>query len=184
MKNTFLIRKQNEKGETALTEVSASEWFSLIEKNRRLPKQQQRYFIADCIDDGHGIDRIFIEVSREEHHKWNSSHTISERNRKLGNSFFHLSFDDFLAGSEELRIADVLADTSCMEDAVLSRMQMAKLQNALRLWKPWAMDFYRAYLAGKKRKCTAGIARKYGVSLQTARSYKRQFENFVKNFLI
>ncbi|MCH5273426.1 MAG: hypothetical protein J1E35_07110 [Lachnospiraceae bacterium] len=184
MKNTFLVKKQNEKGETVLTEVSASEWFALIEENRSLPKQQQRYFIADCIEDSHEIDRIFIEVSREEHHKWNSSHTISERNRKLGNSFLHLSLDDFLAGSEELRVADVLADTSCTEGAVLSQMRMTELQNALRLWKPWAMDFYYAYLAGKKRKCTGKIAEKYGVSLQTARSYKRQFENFVKNFLI
>lgn len=184
MKNTFLVRKQKDNGEIVLTEVSAAEWFSILAETRRLPKEEHRYFIADCIEDGDEVDRMFIEVSREEHHRWNSRHTVSERNRKYGKDFVHLSFDDFLAGSNEIYIAETLADAHCIEEDVVSQMRMTELESALRLWKPWAIDLYEAYLAGRKTKCTAEIAQKYGVSLQTARSYKRQFENFVKKFLI
>ena len=184
MKNTFLVRKQDANGEIVLTEVSAAEWFSILSETRKLPKEQHRYFIADCIEDGDEMDRMFIEVSREEHHRWNSKHTVSERNRKYGKDFLFLSLDDFLAGSDEIYIAETLADAHCVEEDVASQIRMEELECALRLWKPWAMDLYDAYLAGRKTKCTAEIAQKYGVSLQTARSYKRQFEAFVKNFLI
>ena len=176
MKNTFLVRKQNDNGEIVLTEVSAAEWFSILAETRKLPKEQHRYFIADCIEDGDEMDRMFIEVSREEHHRWNSKHTVSERNRKYGKEFIHLSLDDFLART--------LVDTHCVEDDVASQILIMELKCALRLWKPWAMDLYDAYLAGRRKKCTAEIAQKYGVSPQTARSYKRQFEAFVINFLI
>lgn len=184
MKNTFLIRKQNENGEIVLAEVSASEWFNILAENRKLPKEHRRYFIADCIEDGDEVDRMFIEVDREEHHRWNSRHTASERNRKHGKDFVHLSLDDFLAGTNQIYIADILTDSHCIEEDVTSQIRMTELENALRLWKPWAIDLYEAYLAGRKTKCTAEIAQKYGVSLQTARSYKRQFETFVKEFLV
>ena len=38
------------------------------------------------------------------------------------------------------------------------------------------------YIAGEKTSCTKAIAMKYEVSEQTARKYKRQFEDFVKKY--
>ena len=59
---------------------------------------------------------------------------------------------------------------------------MDELKKQLFAWKPWAVDLLAYYLAGKKKSCTAAMAKKYGVSEQVIRKYKRQFEKFVKNF--
>ena len=59
---------------------------------------------------------------------------------------------------------------------------LPKLKKQLFAWKPWAADLLAYYLAGKKKSCTAAMAKKYGVSEQVIRKYKRQFEKFVKNF--
>lgn len=69
-----------------------------------------------------------------------------------------------------------------MEAAVISEMIMDELEKQLFAWKPWAADLLAYYLAGKKKSCTAAMAKKYGVSEQVIRKYKRQFEKFVKNF--
>ena len=60
---------------------------------------------------------------------------------------------------------------------------MEELKEALAAWRPWAADLLELYLNGEKRACTEALSRKYGVSPQVIRKYKRQFEDFVKNFL-
>ena len=170
MKNTFLVRKQNDTGEIVLTEVSAAEWFDILAENRKLPKEQRRYFIADCIEEGNEVDRMFMEVSREKHHQWNSKHTVSERNRKYGKEFIHLSLDDLYSGLDKISTAAAIANPYCTEEDFTSQIRMKELEYALRLWQPWAMDFYEAYLAGRKRKCAAEIAKKYSVSVRMART--------------
>ena len=183
MKNTFLVNKVNESGKTVLSEVTAAEWGAILADNRQCPKDQRRYFIVDCIGEGHDMDRMFIEVSKEEHHRWNSRHTVSERNRKYGNKYSYISLDKMLLNADEIRVEDTLADPRCMEDDIIAKMRVAELEEALRAWKPWAMDLYYAYLTGRKKNCTADIAQKYCVSCRTVRTYRAQFENFVKEYL-
>lgn len=183
MKNTFLVNKVNESGKTVLSEVTAAEWADILADNRRRPKDQRRYFIADCIGEGEDMDRMFIEVSREEHHRWNSRHTVSERNRKYGNQYTCISLDTMLLHTDELHVGDTLADPICIEDEIVAKMQIAELEDALRAWKPWAMDLYKAYLSGRKKSCTEDIAKKYCVSCRTVRTYRNQFEKFVKEYL-
>ena len=57
-----------------------------------------------------------------------------------------------------------------------------ELKKTLADWKPWANDMLEMYLNGQKRACTDILARKYGVSSQIIRKYKRQFEKFIKIF--
>ncbi len=73
------------------------------------------------------------------------------------------------------------ADTQ-VESTACDIVLMEELQKALASWRPRANDLLEMYLNGQKRACTEIIARKYGVSPQVARKYKRQFEEFIKNF--
>lgn len=179
MKNTYLVKQGN-----CLIEVSGSEWIEIIKQNRRQPVENRRFFIADCIEDGKEIDRMFIEVSCEEHRKWNREHTAAERNRAASKNAIQLSLEDFVPGSKDISLSECVADPCNLEENIISEIKMNELQEALRIWKPWALDCFHAYMSGEKCRCVAIIAEKYGVSKQTARSYKRKFEEFVKNFLI
>jgi len=53
----------------------------------------------------------------------------------------------------------------------------------LEAWNPWAVDFLDYYLKGKKTSSTAFVANKYNVSQRMARNYKKQFEDFVQNYV-
>ncbi len=76
MKNTYLVKKQNDNGMFVLEEVSGTQWIEIVKRNKSLPKEQKRYFISDCIEESDGIDRMYIEVSYEEYKKWNVKNTI------------------------------------------------------------------------------------------------------------
>lgn len=72
MKTTFLVRKNKDDAKSGLVRVSAAEWTKILKENKNLSAEQKRYFIINCIDD----DRMYIEVSLEEHREWNIRHTI------------------------------------------------------------------------------------------------------------
>ena len=84
--------------------------------------------------------------------------------------------------TDDITLLECLRSAEDMEAAVISEMIMDELEKQLFAWKPWAVDLLAYYLAGKKKSCTAAMAKKYGVSEQVIRKYKRQFEKFVKNF--
>lgn len=127
---------------------------------------------------------MVIEASAEEYRAWNREHMAAERNRAMGKEFQHLSLDAKLFCADEAEsLLDVLALADSLEDQVCERLLIENLREALASWRPWANDLLNLYLQGKKKSCTAVFAAKYGVSLQTVRKYKRQFENFVKKFM-
>ena len=84
--------------------------------------------------------------------------------------------------TDDITLLECLCSAEDMEAAVISEMIMDELKKQLFAWKPWAVDLLAYYLAEKKKSCTAAMAKKYGVSEQVIRKYKRQFEKFVKNF--
>ena len=178
MKNTYLINKPQKDGKAALCAVTAAEWLAAVNANRYLPTEHRRYFIAD----GKVIDRMIIEVSYAEYKKWNSRHSITERSRKAGKEYQFLSLNAVLNETNDITLLECLRSAEDMEAAVISEMIMDELKKQLFAWKPWAADLLAYYLAGKKKSCTAAMAKKYGVSEQVIRKYKRQFEKFVKNF--
>ena len=60
-------------------------------------------------------------------------------------------------------------------EAIVSRKELED-------WRPWGVFLLELYLAGEHRSCVPMLVRRYKVSPQTARKYKRQFENFLKKF--
>lgn len=183
MKNTYLINKLQNDGRAALCTATAEEWLAVVNANRNLPTKQRRYFISDCIEDGREIDRMIIEVSYDEYRRWNSRHTITERSRKAGKQYQHLSLDTALSETDEIALLECMSGTESPEAEVIDEILMDELKKQLSAWKPWAADMLEHYLAGRKKSCSADMAKKYGVSEQVIRKYKRQFEEFIRKFL-
>ena len=183
MKNTYLVKKQNDNGMFVLEEVSGTQWIEIVKRNKSLPKEQKRYFISDCIEESDGIDRMYIEVSYEEYKKWNVKNTISLKNREYKKKFTIVSFEEILFKNKDLLNKDSLTDKADVENEAIANINNKELIKALSEWQPWALDIYNAYISGRKTTCTREIANKYKVSLQTASSYKRKFKRFLKKFL-
>ena len=182
MKNTYLLQKLREDGTSELVEATAAEWKKAITMNRHLPSEMRKHFIVDCIEDGNDIDRMVIEVSYEKFKEWNSKHTISERNRKLEKEFSFISLSKEIYSEDGCSLLDYLASEDNPEKKVIDALMKNELCSQLSAWRPWAMDVLNLYLNDDKSKCTSFLAEKYKVSEQTARKYKRQFEEFIKKF--
>lgn len=183
MKCTYLIRKYKHNGGLCLVEVSGDTWKKIIARNKSLPKEEKRYFITDRIMEADGEDRMYIEVSLEEYQEWNSKNTVAIRKRKYESCFTTISLDDELSDQEDLDHEDILADEYDLESEVIDSILISELRKALKDWPPWATEILDSYLSGRKKECTSEIAQKYDVSEQTARSYKKKVENFLKYFL-
>ena len=113
LKTTFLVRKIKDDAKSGLVRVSAAEWTKILKENKNLPTEQKRYFIIDCIDD----DRMYIEVSLEEHRDWNIRHTISERNRKFGEKFSFCSLEQDIIDHEGImNVMTLGADTDFLAE--------------------------------------------------------------------
>ncbi len=183
MKITYLVYKKQDDGNTCLTIVSHEEWGAVVDANAGLPKEQQRYFIRDYIFDGDTEDCIVMEVSRAYYLNWINQHMKDKRKREHKANLRILSLDaPIVAGNPIISLGHIIPSGQQMEDDICSRDIMETLKMALSIWRPWAKDLLEYYLNGEQRTCTHKIAITYGVSLQTARKYKRQFEEFIKNF--
>lgn len=183
MKITFLINQAQPDGSMCLCVATHEEWLAVVNANKLLPLEEQRYFIRDCIEDCGELDWMIMEVPRSDYLKWHREHIATERNRSLGQQYELLSADTFLpSGDNVIRSEDVLTSREQVEDAVCDEMFIAELRKKLVAWKPWGSELLDMYLQGKKKSCTKIIAKKYGVSLQMARKYKRQLEEFIKIF--
>lgn len=184
MKITYLLNKQQPDGTLCLAVSTVAEWQAVLRENRKLPNNQRRYFILDYIPDGGELDCMVIETSAEEYRTWNREHMAAERNRAIGKRFQHISLNANPLGTDGAeRIQDAVVATEQAEEAIFDQLLMENLRARLSAWKPWANDLLELYLQGQKKTCTKMLAAKYGVSPQTARKYKRQFENFIKKFL-
>lgn len=184
MKTTYLANQAQPDGCTALTVISSAEWVSIVKKNKQLPSEQQRHFIIDYIVDGTEIDRMVIEAPAEMYYTWLREHVAAQRNRRRGKEYRLLSIDAVIQQEDDtVLIGESIASDIQVEATACDRLLMENLREALRSWKPWANDILDRYLKGEKRSCTSALAKKYGVSQQVIRKYKRQFEEFIKNFL-
>lgn len=184
MKTTYLVNQEQPDGSVCLTVVSSTVWRTIVERNKQFPLDQQRYFIIDYIDDGTELDRMVIEVQRKDYLVWLREHNASMRNRRWGEKYQHLSLDVFILTAEGVvSFGDTIRADDQTDETVLNQLLLADLRQKLSAWKPWANDLLDAYLQGDRRTCTDALALKYEVSPQAIRKYKRQFENFIKNFL-
>ena len=183
MKITYLINKPQANGSMGLTAADRSEWQEIVNANKQLPLERQRFFIRDCIADGVELDWMIIETTREEYLAWHKEHEGSARNRALGQQFKHLSTDVVVStGDGVALLVDTVPSVDCVEDDCFNQMLMENLREMLAAWKPWANDLLDMYLQGQKRTCSKALAEKFGISERMIRKYKIQFENFIKNF--
>ena len=158
-KNTYLVRAISSENEPRLEEVSGKEWKQIVSANKKLPKEQRRYFMVSRIPTEGGYDRMYIEIPYEEYKTWNSEQTVRREKNKYRRAQDSV---DFLVESD---------------------ITTENLLKALALWQPWAVDLYFAYISGRKHQCNRELAEKYQVSERTIRNYKERFEEFVKIFL-
>lgn len=184
MKTTYLINKPQADGSIQLTIVDREEWRIVVKANKLLPIERRRYFILDYIKDGTDLDCMVIETSLEEYRAWDRSRPAEKQNRRAGQVFQQLSLDAPLSDSEDSgTLLELVAAEDQVEAAACDIVLMYELKKALAMWKPWANELLELYLNGQKRTCTNILAKKYDVSPQVIRKYKRQFEAFIKKFL-
>lgn len=184
MKITYLINKPQANGNVELAVAARCEWQEIVNANKQLPPEQQRFFIRDCIADGDELDWMIIETTREEYLAWHKEHESCARNRALRQEFKHLSADVVVnTGNDFALLVDMIPSPDCVEDDCCGQMLMESLRQALAAWKPWANDLLDMYLQGQKRTCSKVLAEKFSISERMIRKYKIQFENFIKNFL-
>lgn len=183
MKVTYLVKETCEDGIERLRIATLQEWLDIIKLNCTLPPEKKRIFIKDDIPGDNDLDRMFIEVSREQYLPTHCEKQSAYRNRVIQKSLSLLSFDAYLDDNEEMTFHDIIPAGYNLEDHVISNFNMAALRTELEEWRPWASDLLVEYLAGRSKTCTQMIANKYRVSLQTARKYKRQFEKKLIIFL-
>ena len=84
---------------------------------------------------------------------------------------------------DSLALMDTIMGDCGTEAAYFSENLLNDLRAAAAAWKSWAPELLELYLSGQRRACTPWLANKCGVSEQMARRYKRDFEEFIKEFL-
>ena len=183
MKNTYLVRVIDRDKKNHLEEISGHEWRQIIAANKKLSKEERRYFIVSIIPTADGADRMYIEVPYEEYKVWDSERTVRREKNKHRRLYQHFSLEQSFDGNDEHAEDWLLAAQESVEYRVESDMATESLLKALALWQPWAVDLYYAYISGRKHQCNRELAEKYHVSERTIRNYKERFELFVENFL-
>lgn len=103
----------------------------------------------------------------------------TKRNRECGKNVRIFSLDAYLKDSQhDIPLRNVILTGDDTEEVILDQLRMEELQRELAEWRPWGPYLVELYLAGEKRSCIAALVKKYKVSFQTARKYKRQFKKF------
>ncbi len=183
MKNTYLLYKDANAEKKELVVATRKEWDEVLAANRKLPREQHRFFIKDCIADCGEMDCMYIEVSKSEYDKWHSKHTSSNQKRAYQKEFMTVSASEERSDESGYTLEDVLSDDFNLERTVLDEILISELRAALLRWNDWANDFLDYYLDGNSRNCSKEIIKKYGISYETVAKRKRQLNDFIKNFL-
>lgn len=182
MRITYLVYENGQSG-GKLKVATKEEWSQIMDENRGLPCDKRRYFIEDTIDDFGEIDRIYIETSKQEYDRWHADNQRNRRKRKSSKGIEIVSMDFESYTDENCSLHGVVTDRINWETLIDESMEMESLTLALAEWQPWAIDILECYLAGQKRECTKFLSLKQGVSVQTIRTRKREFEAFVLGYL-
>ena len=92
-KNTYLVRVISSENEPCLEEISGKEWKQIVSANKKLPKEQKRYFMVSRIPINGGYDRMYIEIPYEEYKSWNSEQTVRREKKKYRRLYQHFSLE-------------------------------------------------------------------------------------------
>ena len=104
---------------------------------------------------------MYIEVPVSEHRQWNSKNTISQKKRKIGMRYTHLSLDTGVPDTDAETLHECVPSGFNLEGAVADQVLIEELKCALRAWNHWAEELLDLYIAGAKRSCTSVLCQKY-----------------------
>ncbi len=180
MKATYLVYDENNQGQ--LRSATKEEWKSITDANKTLPIEKRRFFIQDNLFDNGIRDCIFIESSKEEYDLWHSEAQRNYRKRKADNVEMR-TIDLEAAEGDGTAIVDLIGDEIDWENRMISNIRMQELYHALAAWKPWATELLSFYMNGTQKQITKVVSERHGVSEQLVRRWKRNFEQFVIDFL-
>lgn len=184
MNATYLFKEETSNGQKKLRIGTRAEYEQIQEANKIVGKGCRRYFIREKSLDPKRPDLLIIEVDRTEYQKWNRENMARCRNYQLSKKYQHISMEDIVRSDNYDKCNEpTLCGPDSAYEAACDNILLAKLHEEMGEWKPWAGALLDAYLAGKIATCPFELAEQYGVSLQTARKYVRQFEQRLKIFL-
>lgn len=184
MNATYLFKEETSNGQKKLRIGTRAEYEQIQEANKIVGKGCRRYFIREKSLDPKRPDLLIIEVDRTEYQKWNRENMARCRNYQLSKKYQHISMEDIVRSVNYDKCNEpTLCGPDSAYEAACDNILIAKLHEEMGEWKPWAGALLDAYLAGKIATCPFELAEQYGVSLQTARKYVRQFEQRLKIFL-
>lgn len=150
MKTTVLVFVDRENTSMGMRIASQEEFTQILIKNKELPLQERRLFTKDVIADTDGLDVMYIETGLPDYQKWNSKQTYRNKIQNAKRKYKFLSTDTLCANEDAGDLTDFIADSFCVEKAVVEKETMRQLRAALENWKPWANEVLRFYLNGRK----------------------------------
>lgn len=181
-KTVYLANENDIDGNTKLVEISAKKWHTIIKEQDDMSFDKRRHFMYDIIVESDWVDCLIIELTVDQWRAWNNEERARRRNRKYKRLYQMLSLDyviDEQTGAT--LISHGIAGDGC-EDDIIFKCVIQDLKSELVRWQPWAVTILECYLTNNDVHCTGIIAEKYGVTMRTARRYKKQFEEFVREF--
>ena len=182
MKTTYLLREEQPDGSVCMVETTSEVWHAIVKEDASRPRCERRFFIYDIIPDEGGLDCMVIETSWDEWKEWDNKQRAVRRSNERKREISFMSLDCLIEDGDRDQFYERMLIDDIFETEVISNRSIDGLRAALRKWNPWGVELMEYYIAGEKKSCTKAIAMKYEVSEQTARKYKRQFEDFVKKY--
>ena len=184
METTYLFKETTPDGSKKLRIGTRTEYEDAVQANKTLPKGKCRYFIREKSLDPDQPDLLIIEVDREMYGQWNRENIARCRNLKAAQELKMVPLTEVERGIGHNRTyEEALCKEDPLYDEVCTRMLFEALCEYLKDWRPWALDMLGTYLDDGANVCAMKFANKYGISVQTARKYIRQFEQRIKIFL-
>ncbi len=179
---TYLVYDVNANVGGELHAASNEEWKQIMAENRRLPREQRRFFTEDRIVDSECYDCMYIEVTKEEYDKWHSQEQVRYEKRKEKDKFGFVSCDFSMHTEGNADMLDAISDGVDLEDQVLSSIRMDELREALSKWRYWAVDMMDICVAGYGDDLVDIMADKFGVTKKAVREWRAKFGKFVAAF--
>lgn len=179
MKMTYLINSYLPDGSTELVETTREHWRKIIKENNTLPQEKQRFFYVDVIRDSSEYDCIIMEVDITRFKKWNNENRTVRRNWLEKKRYSHISLDTLFEQRDSCIISSQSIEEECIGTVIID-----ELRKALACWHPWGPAVLDMYLAGQKKDAFKYLMQKYGESRSSAFRHKKDFEEFLKKFLL
>ena len=183
-KKTYLVRENPADPDSALKIVSGKDFYAITQANDDLPLERRRYF-AECeITDGGIVDCIVMETTRETYLAWRREDEAAERRRKAFDVRYTLiSLDAASDSAAYAAYAARVRGLSGEEPDAVESIDLRDLRERAAKWKPWASEAIRLIESGNEKEIPRVLSGLCGVSVQTARKYRKQLMEYLRELV-